>query len=163
MGYQHGRTAQPLAGLVTVEQARRRNAELRRELAELASENAALGQHVQLLRRQVSDGRKLLTRKIRDLAAIRSQVEQLESVKARRTEPSEPVFGGPEGLQAATAEMDAHESKGLNLVTRRPSKGPSHGTRRRYDTGCRCDPCLLWRERKSEQARSARRSRKVAA
>lgn len=148
MGYQRGMTAQPAVTVQSVEQARRRNAELRIELASLTVENTQLEAQVATARLRVSEARRLLTRKIRDLDTIRAQVDRLPAVPVMGL--PEPTYGGREGLLAATAEILAHEARGD--VSPRPAKGPSHGTGRRYESGCRCVACVAWRKRKSAQA-----------
>jgi chromosome segregation ATPase len=150
MGYQHGKTLQPS---LPVEQARRRNAELRVELSRLTAENNALEAQVATARLRVSEARRLLTRKVRDLEAARAQVERLSAIRPASGLP-EPVFGGREGLLAAAEEILAHESRGS--LAPRPLRGPSHGTERVYATGCRCGKCLAWRERRTAQAKKLR-------
>lgn len=124
MGYQRGATAQ--APVVSVEQARRRNAELRRELATLTAENTALEAQVATARLRVSEARRLLTRKIRDLDVARAQMERMATVQPSPP-ASEPVYGGREGLLAATEEILAHESP-YDLAPRR-RRGPRLGKR----------------------------------
>jgi hypothetical protein len=155
MGYQ--RQEASTGPLLTVEQARRRNAEIRLELARLAAEHQQLEPQVNNLRAEVSKARKILTRKVRDLEASRIQAEHLARVSVAH---GEPVHGGPEGLLAATAEMEAHEYKFDVLGRRRRILGPSHGTRSKYAEGCRCDDCMDWRRRKSESERVAQQRRR---
>lgn len=157
MGYQ--RKEASTGPLLTVEQARRRNAEIRLELARLAAENAQLEPQVNNLRTEVSKARKLLTRKVRDLEAARIQAEHLARVGVAG---SEPVHGGPAGLLAATQELKAHEFKYDVLGRKRRILGPSHGTRNKYGEGCRCDDCIDWRRRKSESERYAQQRRRSA-
>lgn len=153
-------TAQPMVAVQSVEQARRRNAELRIELASLTAENTRLEAQVSTARLRVSEARRLLTRKIRDLDAARAQAERIGAV----TVPALPTpkYGGREGLEAATAEMEAFESQGLKLSKRRERKGPSHGTGRRYHAGCRCGDCMGWRRRKSDQDLASHHRRQAA-
>lgn len=159
MGY----VRNPQPAVLNIEQARRRNAELRRELAALTVENGQLEAQVTTMRLHVSEARRKLTLQVRELEAARAQQAQLAQVT---TEPSglpEPVHGGREGLLAAAAEIKAHESAGA-LPKR--LRGPSHGTKRRYAAGCRCPKCVAWRVAESERARvaqNARRARKRAA
>ena len=165
MGYQRGMTAQPMVTVQSVEQARRRNAELRIELASLTAENTQLEARVATARLRVSEARRLLTRKIRDLDTIRAQVDRLPAVPV--TGLPEPTYGGREGLLAAADEMEAHEAQGLMFYKPRVRKGPSHGTRDRYATGCKCDLCLGWRRKRTDQEtarqRRQRASQKAAA
>ena len=144
MAYQHGKTAQPAVTVLTVEQARRQNAELRRELAALTQENTSL-------QAQITAARKKLSGMTRQLDVARAQAEWLGKVSVSPFAPVESVYGGREGLEAATAEMEAFESRGLKLSKQRERKGPSHGTGRCYQAGCRCTACLGWRRRKSDQ------------
>ena len=164
MGYQRGATAQ--APVVAVEQARRRNAELRRELAALTAENNALeaerkslDDQVATARLRVSEARRLLTRKVRDLDAIRAQMARLTTAQVS-TFP-EPVYGGREGLEAATKELEAHEAKGVPPRPDRRAKGHRHGTSGRYSMGCRCDDCVAWRKRKSDRSLAAYHARRA--
>lgn len=150
--------------LLTVEQARRRNTEIRLELARLAAENAHLAPQVDSIRAEVSKARKLLTRKVRELEAARIEAEHLARVQVANQ--SEPVHGGPNGLLAATEELQTHEFKYDKLGRKRRILGPSHGTRDKYDAGCRCEPCMDWRRKKSDRERisqQARRSRQKQA
>jgi hypothetical protein len=162
MGYQ--RKEASTGPLLTVEQARRRNAEIRLELARLAAEHQQLEPQVNNLRAEVSNARKLLTRKVRDLEASRIQAEHLARVSVAH---GEPVHGGPAGLLAATQEIGAHQFKYDVLGRKRPIVGPSHGTRNKYAEGCRCDDCMDWRRRKSESEKYAqqrgRSAKKLAA
>ena len=153
MGYQHGKSPQPGVMVLNVEQARRRNTELRLELARLAAENAQMEAGAVTMRLQVSAGRRKLSKQIRDLDAARVQAERIAQVAIQTSTLPEPVYGGREGLQAATDEIMAHEAKGLKLAKApRPASGLSHGTNRKYNSGCRCDECKA-----SESRRNARR------
>jgi hypothetical protein len=156
MGYQ--RKEAPSGPLLTVEQARRRNAEMRLELARLAAENAKLEPQIDTLRVEVSRARKLLTRKVRELEAARTQAEHLARVQVVTS--AEPVHGGQAGLIAATEEIEAHEFKLDKLGRKRRILGPSHGTRDKYDAGCRCDQCMDWRRKKSDRERVSQQVRR---
>jgi len=149
MAYTRGKSAQLAATVLTVEQARRRNAELRLELGALTAENTKLQAQAVEMRKQVTTARKKLSRQIRDLEAIRLQAKNIAALAEHAGSP-EPVFGGREGLQAATEEIRAHEDRGTES---RRWREPSHGTGRRYALGCRCDDCRGWRGRKSTQER----------
>lgn len=159
MGYTYkGDQSRPIE---TVEQARRRNAELRRELTGLMAEQADLAPKVEAMRQEVTAARKKLSRQIRDLDAARAQSARIAGLATEPATPtlSEPVYGGREGLQAAADEIEAHESKpGAKLGTVR-RRGPRHGTARMYGTGCRCEACLGWRDKRTAQevARQQRR------
>lgn len=157
-GYQHGMTVRPSATVLTVEEARRRNAALRLELAALTAEHNHLAPKVEAMRADVTAARKKLSRQIRDLETARTQTANI-AAHAQHAANTTPLYGGPEGLQAAAGEIEAYESKpGAKLGTVR--RGPSHGTSRRYATGCRCDACLAWRERKTAQAVEQNRRRR---
>jgi len=155
------RSVQPV---LPVEQARRRNAELRRELAELMAENTHLEPKVEAMRRDVTAARKKLSRQIRDLDAIRSQAASIAAL-AELEAAAAPRFGGPDGLQAAAHEIKAHEDKPLPPITPRRlgGRGGSHGTRRKYEEGCDCDDCLGWRTSKTKQQRELRQARAAKA
>jgi outer membrane murein-binding lipoprotein Lpp len=140
--------------VVPVEHARRLNAALRLELASLTSENAVLAPKVETMRRDVTAARKKLARQIRDLDAIRAQISNIAAL-AEHVVSGGPVYGGPDGLQAAADEIKAHGEAGLNLTKGAgPRKGPSHGTGRKYALGCRCVECRAWRKRKSARERT---------
>jgi chromosome segregation ATPase len=159
MGYQR---KEALSGpLLTVEQARRRNTELRLELARLAAENAQLEPQIDTLRTEVSRARKLLTRKVRELEAARTQAEHLARVQV--VTHAEPIHGGQAGLIAATEEIEAYAIKLDKLGRRRRIVGPSHGTRKRYGKGCRCDDCMDWRRKASDRERVNQQRRRETA
>lgn len=150
--------------LLTVERARRRNATMRLEMERLTAEQQFLEPRLEAVRAEVTKARKLLTRKVRELETVRIQIGQLANIQT--TTLPEPIHGGPEGLLAATEEMEEHEFKLDKLGRKRRILGPSHGTRNKYDTGCRCDPCMDWRRKKSDRERvnqQVRRSQKKQA
>ena len=154
MAYQRGTSPQPATTGLSVERARRRNAELRLELAALTAENTRLAPKVETMRRDVTAARKKLARQIRDLDVIRTQISNIAAL-AEHVVSGGPVYGGPDGLQAAADEIKAHDEAGLNLTKGAgPRKGPSHGTGRRYALGCRCLECKAWRKRKSARERT---------
>lgn len=161
MGYVRGDSPQPASTVLTVEQARRRNAALRLELVAITAENVQLETKVETMRRDVSAARRKLSRQIRDLDTVRAQADQLAAAALHVSTSPEPVHGGREGLQAATEEMAAHEDQQLKLSKaprRRTITPPSHGTRRKYEEGCDCAKCLAWRDRKTELESRRRRS-----
>jgi hypothetical protein len=161
MGYQHGKTTATVLTVEQFEDARRRNAAMKRELVFLDIENTRLQEEIEVRRAEVSQARRVLSRKVRDLAVIRTQVEQLAAVYVSKL--PEPVYGGREGLEAAAAEMAAHEAATYALGRRtRKRSGNSHGTRKKYDEGCRCVACAAWRKRKSERERVAQGIRRAA-
>lgn len=161
MTYQ--RKEAPAGPLVTVERARRLNATMRVELDRLTAERNHLEPRLETVRAEVAKARKLLTRKVRELEATRIQLGRLATIEPTSDEP---IYGGREGLKAAAEEIKEHEFKLDKLGRRRRIHGPSHGTRQKYDTGCRCDDCMDWRRRRSEQERinqAARREREKLA
>lgn len=160
MAYQRGVSPQPATTVLTVEQARRRNAELRLALVAITAEKAQVEAKVEGMREELTVARRRLSRQIRDLDAIRTQTANIAAL-AEQAATTEPKHGGPDGLQAAADEIKAYEDKHLNLSkpTRRRGKGPSHGTRSKYDEGCDCDDCLGWRIRKTAQQREIRQGR----
>ena len=166
MSYQHGRTANPAATMQTVEQARRRNAELRIELGALVSENAQLENRAVTMRLQVTTARRKLTRQIRELDTARTQAELLAYATVQTSTLPEPIYGGREGLQAATDEILAHDTRGLKLTKEkapRVSKGLSHGTSRKYDQGCRCRACVTYKALKDTRFYASKNRREQAA
>jgi len=165
MSYQHGKSS-PGAIIQTVEQARRRNAELRIELSTLLSESAQLENHTSTMRLQVTAARRKLTRQIRELDAARAQADQIAHATAQTSTLPEPIYGGREGLQAAADEMRDYEERGLKLSKAprpRIAKGPSHGTGRKYDQGCRCGECVTWKAAKDTRRQASKKLREQAA
>lgn len=165
MAYVRGATrqAEPEAKLLTIHQVRQRNAALALELQTLTAEQAELGNRTEAMRKEVTAARNRLTRQLREIDAVRIQSDQIAAAKRYVSTLPPPVHGGREGLQAATDEMLTHESKHLNLAKapRRP-KGPSCGTQRKYEKGCRCDECKAWRKRRAAQARTNQKRRAAA-
>lgn len=158
MSYQHGRTLQPAPSVLSVEQARRRNAELRREIAALDKENADLEAQTATMRLKVTAARRNLNSKIRALDAARLQASRLSQMTVQPSTLPEPKYGGREGLQAAADEIEAYEAKGkLGTV---PRSGPRHGTGRKYGQGCRCEECLAWRVRRTKAQRATNERRR---
>jgi hypothetical protein len=155
VAYTRGQSPQPSTTVLTVEQARHRNAELRIELVGLTREGADLEASTGLMREAVTAARKKLTRQIRDLDAIRAQSDRIAADTKHEPVLPAPQYGGREGLEAAAAEIEAYEGDKLGTVRR---KGPRHGTSRKYKLGCRCDYCLGWRAKRSavEVARQQR-------
>lgn len=166
MSYQYKGSAATIgAGLLTVEQARRRNAALALELQSLTEENADLDKQIRLMRDELSIAYRKLRRQVRDLESIRAQEQHLAEAETFKSTLPEPRYGGREGLEAATAEMMAHESKQLKLSKTIIPKGLSHGTYPKYKDGCRCPACIAAKNHSSSRYRSnvKRRNEQVAA
>jgi len=165
MAYVRGKSTptQHSTGMLTIEQARRRNAELRIELQSLTAENAGLDQRVQAMRKDLEAAYIRLRRQIRDLDAVRAQQERIGQITPDVPELTPPLYGGREGLLAATEEITNHEYKEKFGKPRPASKGPIHGTARRYDLGCRCGDCKAWRKRKTAQYRTNRKLKREQA
>lgn len=138
---------------------RRRNAELRREMADLTIEHAHLEARTETMRLKVTTARKKLTRQIRELDAARIQTERLANATQHESTMPGSVYGGRAGLEAAAAEMEAHELKGLKLSRKREPRPIDHGTARKYGEGCRCDKCGEWWERRKKENRDNYRRR----
>lgn len=169
MSYQYkGKPAEVGAPILSVEQERRRNAELHIELQALTAENTEIDKRIRLMRDELTGAYRRLRKQVRDIEAVRAQEQLVAEAKTFKSKLPPPVYGGREGLQAATEEMMAHESPGLKLSKELPApKGPSHGTVRRYATGCRCPECLAARARNKSGRRArlrvAEHARKEAA
>ena len=148
MGYQHGRTAAPTPTL-SVEQSRRRNAELRIELSKLAAEHAHLAPKIEAMRRDLTAARKKLTRQIRDLAVVRAQTEHFAAAAADKQA----------ALDHATTAI---ETSRPDAPKRRPGPRLTHGKRAMYETGCNCDPCLDWRRNKTAAEKVRAEARRAA-
>jgi len=159
MSYQYkGKDAAPATGMLAVEQARRRNAELHLELRALTAENAEINDKIRLMRDELTTAYRKLRKQLHDIEAVRAQEQLIAEAKAFKSELPPPRYGGREGLEAATEEMLAHESRGLKLSKVITPTGPSHGTRRRYQAGCRCQECRgINAVRKSREKRSSRK------
>ena len=163
MSYQHGRTANPGATMQTVEQARRRNAELRIELSALVNENAQIEVRIKTMRADLTMAYRKLARQIRDMDTVQAQAELMAASKRFASTLPPPIYGGREGLQTATEEMLAHEQRGLKLAKApRPVKGPSCGTGRKYDQGCRCGECVAWKAAKDTRRQATKKLREQA-
>jgi len=162
MGYQYKGSQD--GAVLPVEQARRRNAELRHELAALTAENDQLEMKARAVREDLTAEYRKLAQKIRQLDAVRAQADLMAAAKQFKSNLPEPVYGGREGLQAAADEMKAHEDKHLKLSKPpRPAKSPSHGASSGYTKGCRCAECVAWNSRRSAQRRSNRKREMAAA
>lgn len=159
MTYQRGQSLQPAPSVLSVEQARRRNSELRRELVVLNRDHAELEAQTKTMRLKITAARRELNRKIRTLDAVRAQVDRLSNVTPSPSTLPEPLYGGRAGLQAAADEIDAYDAKSGKLGTA-PKSGPSHGTGRKYGLGCRCDECLGWRNRRTKAQRATNERRR---
>ena len=155
--YQYkGKPAAPTAGIVSVEQERRRNAELMMTLRQLEMQRAQLefeaenvASVLRALRGTVDNTRDATTK----IASYKAAVRQLPL----------PKYGGREGLLAATKEIESHDVKAR---PRKPRPGPAHGSwRRYYEWKCRCETCNEWREtqRVMDRERYYARKQKVAA
>lgn len=135
----------PDGPLLSAEQVRRRNAEMRIELVALMAEQAQLDAKTRTMRESLTDGYRKLSRQIKELDAVRAQADQIAAHAQHVATLPPPKYGGREGLQAATEEMLAHESRGLKLAkafTPKITRGASHGTDRKYKDGCRCGECV---------------------
>jgi hypothetical protein len=143
MSYQYkGKPVEAAGPVLAVEQLRRRNAELHVELQALTAENTEIDKRIRLMRDELTLAYRKLRKQVWDLEAVRAQEQLIAEAKAFESKLPPPRYGGREGLEAATQEMLAHESKGLKLGKDLPApKGPSHGTTRRYAEGCRCQEC----------------------
>jgi hypothetical protein len=136
----------PDGPLISAEQARRRNAEMRIELVALMAEQAQLEAKASAMRGALTDGYRKLSRQIKELDAVRAQADQIAAHAQHASTLPPPKYGGREGLQAATDEILAHESRGLKLAKTpsapKAARGPSHGTDGKYKAGCRCGECV---------------------
>lgn len=154
MSYQYKGKPVAVDGLLTVEQERRRNAEIAMTIRQMSLERQRLEDEAEkvrsvldALRSSVNSERFETTR----MAAYRERMRQLPP----------PVHGGRDGLLAATRELEAYERR---LKPRKPSKGVSHGTwRRYYEWKCRCEACAEFAARQSERNRLRYQARKQQA
>lgn len=163
MAYVRGASRQPAGPVIAVEQVRRHNAELRIELHALATEKAGLDERIKTMRKDLSAAYIQLRRQIRDLDAVRAQQDYMDHAATVTSTLPPPKYGGREGLEAATLEMIQHENKHLKLSKPRPLRGPSHGTIRRYEGGCRCDECMSAWERTKARKKALRHRKAIEA
>lgn len=127
--------------VVSVEQERRRNAELVSMLRRLDLERQSLEREAESV--------------LSVLAALRSTVDgnraettRIAAYKEAIRKMPPPVHGGRAGLLAATAEIEAFEFKKDKI--RKPRRTSPHGTKNRYYVwGCRCETCRAWAEEQS--------------
>lgn len=163
--------------LVNIEQARRRNAELRIELVQLnqarqdleakvAAELALLEEESAAATRELSAAHKKLTRQIRRRDTVRTQAALMSAGCKNPSDLPEPMHGGREGLLAAADEMARYGARKRNKPTPiRSKRAPrttseaAHGTWTQYRKHeCRCDECKAWKAADSARA-TARRKR----
>jgi len=151
--------------LLSVEQERKRNAELHLELKAVTAENKEIDQRIRLMRDELATAYRKLRKQVRDLEAVRAEERLIAEAKTFKSKLPPPRFGGPEGLKAATEELMAHEARNLKLSKEIIANGPIHGTWRRYEAGCRCKACRGWRALKSTRYRANldRREQQAAA
>lgn len=150
MAYQR-REPTARTGLLSVEQERRRNAELARAIQQLRIERARLEQEA----KNAADV----------LLALKSTVDRNRTESERMAEYREamrklppPKYGGRDGLLAAVAEIDAHE---MSKDKPRNPRTPAHGSKRRYyDWNCRCETCNAMIETHRAKARERYHARK---
>jgi DNA repair exonuclease SbcCD ATPase subunit len=166
--YVHGRTTHRPATEADLAQARHRNSQLAAELRQLdaigerlqqaiAEKKADLEAQTEQARKELTQGYRHLRSKIRQLDAVRANAEMIENTKAYTSDLPEPLFGGREGLEAATDEMADYEARrngrtlpprGKRVATER--KLAVHGTSLAYRRDkCRCPECKAWMSRTS--------------
>jgi len=165
MAYQHTPANGPL---LTVEQARRRNAELMIELrsleaqqealtARVAAEKAKLEQDTEQARKELTQAYRRLRSKVRELDAVRASEENITKTAAYVSELPPPLYGGRDGLEAAADEMAEYEAR--RNGRKAPPRGKRvkaelkpalHGTSTAYRRDkCRCAECKAWLSRTS--------------
>jgi len=143
MGYQHKDKPGFGAAMLTIEQERRKNAEIALTLRQLAFER-------QNLEATAEKVKGTLTALRSTIDTSRDQTTLIAEYRERLRELPPPVHGGRDGLLAAVKEIDAHDAR---VRPRKPTKGPSHGTwRRYYQLGCRCETCNAWKQVVSERS-----------
>lgn len=163
--YVHGQT-RPLMTEADLAQARQRNAELAAELRKLEAikerlEAAVVEKRAEVearadeVRKELTAAYRQLRGKVRQLDAVRANAELIASTKAYLASDELPpsLYGGREGLEAATEEMADYEARKAGVtrigprgkrVGRQP-KDAVHGTSLAYRRdGCRCPECKAW-------------------
>lgn len=149
-----GKPAAP-ASVLNIEQERRRNAEMALTLRSLELERQSLESEAERVLSVLTALRSTVDRNRAETTRIAAYREAI-----RKMPP--PIHGGREGLLAATAEMEAFESK--KTKPRKARKTSPHGTKRRYYVwGCRCEPCTQWAEQQSAVNAERYQRRKQAA
>jgi chromosome segregation ATPase len=166
--YVHG-ASRPLMTEADLAQARARNAELAAELRKLDAirerlEAAVVEKRAEVearsdeVRKELTAAYRQLRGKVRQLDAVRANAAMIENTKTYVSELPPPIFGGREGLEAATEEIAEYEARKAGVtrigprgkrVGRQP-KEALHGTSTAYRRdGCRCGECKAWLSRTS--------------
>jgi ElaB/YqjD/DUF883 family membrane-anchored ribosome-binding protein len=119
--YVHG-ASRPLMTEADLAQARARNAELAAELRKLdairerleaavVEKRAEVEAETERVRKELTAAYRQLRGKVRQLDAVRANAAMIENTKTYVSELPPPVFGGREGLEAATEEMAEYEAR----------------------------------------------------
>lgn len=169
--YVHGATTRRPATEADLAQARHHNSRLAAELRQLEAigerlqaaineKKADLEAQTEAARKELTTGYRQLRSKIRQLDAVRANAAMIENTKNYVSELPPPIFGGREGLEAATDEMADYEARrnGRTLVEARGKRVPRekkpalHGTSTAYRRDkCRCPECKAWLSRTSSK------------
>jgi hypothetical protein len=158
MVYIHGKTTRRPATEADLAQARHHNAQLAAELRQLEAIGerlqAAVDEKRAALEADRDDARAVLAALKAETVSLREETQQLVDYRRRMALMPPPIYGGRDGLLAATAEIEAYDN---------PAKaaGPSHGTRARYYAPhhCRCAACNAWHEDHKARARQRHHAR----
>lgn len=152
--YVHGQTRTRPITEADLAAARHRNSALAAELRQLDAIGEQLQAAVAETRARLEAERDNALDELNKIRAERdalaSQSRAIVDYRARIALLPPPVYGGRDGLLAATAEIEAHDHPDRN--------GPSHGTRKRYYDGCRCAPCQDWHEGHKARAKARYRN-----
>lgn len=180
--YVHGKS-RPLMSEADLAAARQRNAELAAELRKLEAigerlqaavteKRAEIDAQTETVRKELTQAYRALRSKVRQLDAVRAQAEQIAATKDYVSDLPAPLYGGREGLEAATEELADYEARKAGVtrigprgkrVGRKP-KEAVHGTSLAYRRdGCRCPECKAWLSRTSSKHYRAKLTRQALA
>jgi chromosome segregation ATPase len=168
--YVHG-ASRPLMTEADLAQARARNAELAAELRKLdaigerlaaavVEKRAEIEAETEKARKELTTAYRQLRSKVRQLDAVRANAAMIENTKTYVSDNLPPaLYGGREGLEAATDEMAEYEARrnGRTIQPRgkrvaREQKPALHGTSTAYRRDkCRCPECKAWLSRTSSK------------
>lgn len=159
MAYQRKATVTDIGnGLLSIEQERRRKAELARTVHALRLETLRLEHEAEQVK-------SVLTALRETVGSTRQETSRMSAYIQKMRQLPAPRYGGRDGLLAAVAEIEAHELSKDKPRKERPVA--AHGSKRRYYVwDCRCEKCVAWRDdqRAKLSARYyARKEQKAAA
>ncbi|QKY78998.1 hypothetical protein Jinkies_50 [Arthrobacter phage Jinkies] len=148
--YVHGATTRRPATEADLAQARHHNSRLAAELRQLEAIGERLQAAINETKTRLEAERDAALAELNALKAQKTgyidDAQAMINYRARMALLPPPVFGGRQGLLAATAELEGRDAR---------DHGNSHGTKKRYyDDGCRCEKCEAWHDRHKARAKA---------